>query len=71
MNYQEFSNKLEKLSITKKDFAEKTGLSQSSVTNWKSVDRIPSWVDGFLENYEKASAYDLIKNKVLEVENKK
>jgi len=69
MLYDEFSNRLKKLQVSKKEFAEETGLSQSSVTNWKSAGKVPSWVRPFLDRTEKAKAYDKVKDLVLELEN--
>ena len=68
MNYNEFSEKLKKLGMTKKEFAAITGLADGSVTNWKTKG-VPSWVSSYLDRTEKANAYEKVKDLVLELEN--
>jgi len=68
MDYQQFSQQLKKLSITKKKFALITGLSQASVTNWKGVNKVPSWVEPFLICFAKARAYDVIKDIIKDID---
>lgn len=67
MTYEQFSERLKKLALSKKQFASETGLADGSVTNWKNKG-VPSWVEVFLEKYEKALAYESIKDKVLDIE---
>lgn len=51
MTYDEFSNKLKELKLSKDDFSKMVGMSYNSVANWK-LKEIPSWVEPFIENYE-------------------
>ncbi|QSZ43149.1 XRE family transcriptional regulator (plasmid) [Sulfurimonas aquatica] len=69
MEYNELTDRLKNLEMTKKKFAEITGQGVTTITNWKGDGKkIPAWVDTWLDNYEKAQAYELIKNKILELE---
>lgn len=57
MTYNEFSNKLKELKLSKADFSKMIGMSYNSITNWK-LKEIPSWVDPFLYHYEKSLKLD-------------
>jgi len=71
VTYDELTDRLKKLNMTKKQFAEVTGLGVTTITNWKSDGKkIPSWVDSYLDSYEKAKAYESIRDKVLEIESR-
>lgn len=52
MTYENFSNKLKQLGLTREEFSKLVGMKYNSVANWKSKE-IPAWVDSWLENYEK------------------
>lgn len=71
MTKVELNEKLKKIGISKVQLAKELDITVGAVNNWGGIQAVPSWVAIFLDKYEKASAYDLIKNKVLEVENKK
>ena len=70
MTKEELNSKLKKIGISKVQLAKELKMTTGALNNWGGSHAIPSWVEIFLDKYEKASAYDLIKNKVLEVENK-
>ncbi len=58
-----FDDTLRKSGLSRKDFAEKTGIQYSTVGKWNDIDRpIPSWVDSWLENYIDKKKYENIKN---------
>lgn len=59
MDYDDFSNRLKELSLTRDDFAKMVGMSYNSVANWKAKG-IPSWVEPFLYHYEKGKNLDEI-----------
>lgn len=62
MTYEEFSLRLKELGLSKKDFANLTGLEATSVTNWKAKNEVKSsWVKSWLDNYEKALKFDELK----------
>lgn len=62
MSYDEFSLRLKNLKLSKKEFAEQTGLEATSVTNWKQGNLVKSsWVKSWLDNYEKAKKFDELK----------
>ncbi|WP_281526705.1 hypothetical protein [Campylobacter avium] len=62
MTYEEFSLRLKELGLSKKDFANLTGLEATSVTNWKAKNEVKSsWVKSWLDNYEKAKKFDELK----------
>ncbi|BEK33194.1 hypothetical protein CW576_09420 [Campylobacter jejuni] len=57
MTYEDFSNKLKKLQLSRDEFSKIVGMSYNSVTNWK-LKEIPAWVEPFLYYYEKSLALD-------------
>ncbi len=63
MDFNDFRKLLKKANLTIKDFAEMCGINPNSISaNWKSKNKVPSWVKPFIENYIKAKAIDEIKN---------
>ena len=49
--------------LTKKEFAQKTGLAYSTVANWGSKDKpVPPWVVSWILNYRKAKTLDSVKD---------
>jgi hypothetical protein len=61
MEKQVFIDRLKKAGISQKIFAEKTKVSYKTVNNWNDTNRpVPSWVDSWLENYEKAQHMDRV-----------
>lgn len=73
MNYQEFSDFLDVVNLSRKEFASITNMNYSAVCGW-STRPIPGWVDSWLVNYKKAIKLDKITEmikKELETEAKK
>ncbi|MBX2078012.1 hypothetical protein I9T54_00465 [Campylobacter peloridis] len=63
MTYEDFSNKLKKLQLSRDEFSKIVGMSYNSVANWKSKE-IPAWVDSWLENYEQQKSFNNLVNEV-------
>ena len=70
MDINKFEEVLTYINLTKKDFADLTGVAYQTIINWGSTNKIPPWVDSWLVNFIKAKSYEEIKNKVFEVEGK-
>ena len=52
MTIEKFNKMLEAAELRKKDFAELTGLSYGSVTNWGQEKKpVPKWVESWLKMY--------------------
>jgi len=69
MKKQEFDNILKNNNLTRKDFAQLSGIQYTTVGKWNDADRkIPAWVKSWLENYIKSKSYEDIKDKVFEIE---
>ena len=52
MDRKLFNDKLKEANISKKEFAELMGISQTTVNGWGSNrNHIPYWVESWLENY--------------------
>ena len=61
MTKKEFDECLESLGLTRQAFAQLTGLSFGSVTNWHDERKpVPSWVSSWLDNYAKAQSMDQV-----------
>lgn len=70
LDINEFKELMRAAELNKKDFAELLNTSYHCVNNWGTNNRdYPYWVKSWLENYIKAKNYDLIKDKVFEIEN--
>lgn len=63
MTYEDFSNKLKQLDLTREDFSKLVNMSYNSVANWKSKE-IPAWVDSWLEQYEEEKIFSNVKGKI-------
>ncbi len=61
MTYDEFDTRLKSVNLSKKEFADITQMSYTSVTNWKQTDNIPGWVESWLQNYIKSAKFDKAK----------
>lgn len=69
MKKQEFDDILKNNNLTRKDFANLSGIQYTTVGKWNDKDRkIPAWVKSWLENYIKSKSYEDIKDKVLDIE---
>ena len=60
MDLQTFKTQLKSIGITKKEFAEKLGLSYTTVNAWGSVQDFPKYVEVILEKWVKADNFDKI-----------
>ena len=61
MTTKEFNDNLKSLGISRREFAEMTGLHYGTVSNWHDENKpIPSWVDSWIKNYKKAKTLDVI-----------
>ncbi|HEA8173599.1 TPA: hypothetical protein RXN40_001693, partial [Campylobacter jejuni] len=63
MTYEDFSNRLKQLDLTREDFSKLVGMNYNSVANWKSKE-IPIWVDTWLEKYEEEKTFSNVKGKI-------
>ena len=58
---KEFDNILQDNDLTRKDFANLSGIQYTTVGKWNDKDRpIPAWVESWLQNYIKAKDIDKI-----------
>ncbi|EAT99682.1 MULTISPECIES: acyl carrier protein [Campylobacter] len=63
MEIGEFEKLLKQAGLTKKEFANLTGMNYNSVVNWGTKNTYAQWVEPFLTAYIKAKKYDeLIKS---------
>ena len=70
LDINEFKELMRAAELNKKDFAELLNTSYHCVNNWGTNGReYPYWIKSWLDNYIKAKSYDMIKNKVFEIEN--
>lgn len=58
MDIQSFENKLKTLNLSKKDFANMSGLAYNSVVNWNAKNTTPCWVESYLDYYTKSKILD-------------
>lgn len=68
MTHNEFLEYLHKANLSKKEFSVLTGVVYSTVGNWSNTNKVPAWVESWMENYLKAKLYDQIRSKVFEIE---
>ena len=55
MNKQEFTEKLESINLSKREFAQLANISYNTVNNWHDLNRpVPPWVRSWLDNYIRA-----------------
>lgn len=58
-----FNEMLKRAGLNKRKFAELTGLSYGSVTNWGGKDKpVPSWVPSWIDNYIKARVLESVES---------
>lgn len=61
----ELTNILNKLNLSKKEFANLSNISYNTVNNWNDENRpVPPWVKSWLENYIKAKDLDRVADAV-------
>ena len=69
MNKEELTKKIEDIKLSKKDFADLANISYNTVNNWNDTNKpVPSWVESWLNNYEKAKTYNDVKEKIFKIE---
>ena len=67
MKKQEFDNILKDNNLTRKDFAQLSGVQYTTVGRWNDEDRqIPPWVQSWLENYIEKCKFETIKKTLRE-----
>lgn len=65
MKKEELTLSLEKIGLSKKEFASKSNISYSTVNNWNDDTKpVPPWVSSWLDNYVKAKALDTVADAV-------
>jgi len=60
MTKDEYNNTLKKIGLTKKQLASILGVAEQTVNNWGSTNKIPYWIETWLENYIKAKDMDKV-----------
>ncbi len=58
MEKEKYNKKLKELGLTKKDLSNILGVAEQTVNNWGSTNKIPYWIESWLENYEKSKSLD-------------
>ena len=71
MNKEQFLNRLKNLNLNKMDFAKISEVPYPTINNWgiKRNDKpmiIPSWVEPFLNYYDKATKLDYVTDEICE-----
>ncbi|MBZ8002660.1 helix-turn-helix domain-containing protein [Campylobacter canadensis] len=67
-----FIARLKRNHLSLDDFAKLTNIPAGTVYGWNRENKtVPNWVESWLDNYEKAKLYDLLKEKFFEIENNK
>lgn len=68
---KEFDERIKTLGLSRQDFCNITGLAYSSVSNWNDKDKpIPTWVNSWLENYQKGKELDFLLELIEKYKNK-
>jgi len=63
MDFKTFKETLKKSGLTIKEFANICGLNPNSISgNWKKDDKVPQWVESWLNNYIKSKTLDSVKD---------
>ena len=65
MDFETFKQTLKRCNLTIKEFAQMCGLNPNSISgNWKRDNKVPQWVESWLQNYIKAKAIDNLKDMI-------
>jgi DNA-binding transcriptional regulator YiaG len=68
MERKEFNELLENAELSKEDFSKKVGLQYRSVNNWGTgAQKVPHWVDSWLELYVENNRCKKIKKMIKEI----
>jgi len=62
MTKEEYNQKLKEVKLTKKELAHILGVAEQTVNNWGSTNKVPYWIDTWLQNYIDKKKFDNIKN---------
>jgi len=63
MDYDSFKGTLKKCGLTIKEFANICGLNPKTISiTWKAKNKVPQWVETWLQNYIKAKTLDNVKD---------
>lgn len=63
MKKQEFDGLLRDISLSRKEFADITGVAYSTIGNWHDEKKpVPDWVESWLENYIKSKELEKLKS---------
>ncbi|MDR1284905.1 MAG: XRE family transcriptional regulator [Campylobacteraceae bacterium] len=62
MTYREFNETLKKVNLSKKRFADLTGIGYFTIFNWKHGD-VPKWAESWLNLYIIKLKYDIMQLK--------
>ncbi len=68
MDCEKFEEKLNDINLSKKELSQLTNLPYQTIMNWKRNNKVPAWIDSWLENYVKAKSYENVKNVVFDIE---
>lgn len=58
MTKEEYNKKLKEVGLSKKQLAGVLGVAEQTVNNWGSTNKVPYWIESWLENYIKAKVSD-------------
>ena len=60
MTKERFKELLKEVGLSKKQLAEILGVAEQTVNNWGSTNKVPYWIESWLQNYIKAKDLDTI-----------
>lgn len=66
MDFLEFETLVKKAGLKKYEFANKVSMRSGSVSNWKRSEKIPNWVQSWLELYIENKKFKELKKVIKE-----
>lgn len=60
MTKEKYNKTLKEAGLTKKELAGILGVSHQTVNNWGSTNKVPYWIETWLENYIKSKDMDKV-----------
>jgi len=51
MNKEQYNLKLKEVGLSKKELSRILGVAEQTVNNWGSTNKVPYWIETWLENY--------------------